>query len=241
MSMLKHLLFQSSTLRIGWLALLLLAPTAASAAPVTYSFSSGSAVIRASLAGQSDSILIGESSVQIPLVNIQAVVDPDLGGGFGRLESFEIVGASFSVELDTNQVAFSQLDVSSPTITSLTGSDLNRFGQFSLQTTVSAQIEGTLLGGGTFGPLAVESAENSGVAVGILFTSDDEVMVQVLGVSVASFDQFGNPDPNAPQIELVADWTFAGTAVTAIPEPSAAVVFAVGLLAAGTSLRKSHA
>ena len=239
--MLKHLLRQPSTLRTGLLALLLLTPLAAGAAPVTYSFTSGSAVIRASLAGQSDSILIGESSVQIPLDNIQAVVDSEAGSGFGRLESFEIVGASFSVELDTSQVALSQLDVSSPTITSLTGSDLNIFGQFALQTTVSAQIEGTLPGGDTVGPLAVESAENSGVAVGILFASDDEVMVQVLGVSVANFDQFGNPDPNAPQIELVADWSFAGTAVTAIPEPSAAVVFAVGLLAAGTSLRKSRA
>jgi hypothetical protein len=241
MSMLMHPLFQSPTLRACLFAVFLFAPLTAGAAPVTYSFTSGSAVIRASLAGQSDSILLGESAVQIPLVSIQAVVDSEAGTGFGRLESFEIVGANFSVELDTSQVGVSHLDVISPTISSVTGSDLNMFGQFALETTVAAQIAGTFAGGAPFGPAAVASAGNSGVAVGILFTSPDEVMIQVLGVSVASFDEFGNPDPTAPQIELTSDFTFIGTAVTAIPEPSAAVVFAVGLLAAGSSLRKPRA
>jgi hypothetical protein len=231
--------FAKRTTGLG-IFLILFVPMAAHAAPVTYSFTSGSAVIRASLAGESDSILLGTSAVEIPLVNIQAVIDPDLGGGFGRLESFEVVGSDFSVSLNSSLVSLSQLDVSAPTITSLSGSDLNLFGQFALETTVTAQIGGAFPSGATFGPVDVTSTINSGTAAGMLFSSQDQVMIQVLGVSLARFEQFGHPDPNAPDLELKVDFSFQAKAVTAIPEPSAAIVFAVGMLAAGTSIRRSR-
>ncbi len=213
----------------------ILLPSIAAAIPIIYEFSSGSATIRGTLEGESQTIFEGSASIQIPLVDITAVIDHDLGT-YGRLESLTVVGGDLSIDLDESRVALDTLSVLSPTISSLGDADLNVFGQFALQTQINAVIAGTYPGGGPFGPESIESEANTGSAAGIVAISGDQILIQVVGITVASFDQFGNPDPNAPNIELKADFAFIGRAVTAIPEPSASLLFMMGLVAAGTSL-----
>ena len=221
------------------LALVALLPAAAWAAPVTYEISSGSAVIRGSLAGETESIFVGSSTVEPPLTDITAVVDHEVGD-YGRLESMNLVGGDFSVMLDTARTGIEDLNVFSPTITSLSGSDLNAFGQFSLQTVVTADVTGTFAGGAPFGPESIQSAANTGSAAGLVFVSGDQIMIQVIGVTVATIDpaEFGIEDPYANDIEIKMDFTFVGTAATPIPEPAAAVVFAVGLAIVGHRLNR---
>lgn len=206
------------------------APAVAWAVPVTYEFSSGSAVIRGTLEGEAGSIFLGSPTLATPLVDITAVVDHD-AGAFGRIESLNLVGGDFSVVLDSARLGIDTLNVFTPTITSLSGSDLNAFGQFALQTVVTADVTGMLPGGIPFGPESIQSAADTGSASGLVFVSGDQVMIQVIGVTVASIDpaEFGLNDPLARNVELKMDFTFVGTAATPIPEPAAAVVFAVGL------------
>jgi len=223
---------------LGVIAAVALAP-AAWAVPVTYEFSSGSAVVRGTLEGQTQSIFLGSPTVDIPLVDITAVIDHD-ATTYGRVDSLNLVGGDFSVVLDSGSTGIDTLNVFSPTITSLSGSDLNAFGQFSLATMVSADVTGTYPGGAPFGPTPIQSAANTGSASGLVFVSGDQIMIQVIGVTVASIDpdQFGIDDPLAPNMEIKMDFTFIGTAATPIPEPAAAVVFAVGLAVVGHRLNR---
>lgn len=225
---------------LALVALLAIAPAAAWAAPVTYAISSGSAVVRGSLAGQTESIFLGAPAISTPLADIRAVVDREVGP-YGRLESLDLVANDFSVALDAAQTGLETLNVFSPSIHSLSGADLNAFGQFSLPTTVTADVTGTLLGGTPFGPESIASTANTGSAVGLLFASDDQILIQVTGITVAEFDPsvFGIQAPGAETIELKVDFQFVGQAVAnPIPEPAAAVVFAVGLAIVGHRLNR---
>lgn len=215
-------------------------PVAALAAPTTYEFTSGSATIRGSLEGQSTSIFQGSSVITTPLTGISAVVD-DTVGDYGRLESLSMVGGDFSIDLDQGQVSLDTLNVFSPTISSLTGSNLNAFGQFDLQTQINAVVTGNYPDGTPFGPASIQSNDGSGTAAGMIAMSGDQVLIQVIGVTVATFDQIGSLDPNAPRIEIKADFTFIGTAITnPIPEPSAALLFGLGVTLSGVAVRRKQ-
>ena len=224
---------------LACVALAGLLPATAWAIPVTYEFSSGSAVVRGSLAGQTESIFLGATAINTPLLDIEAVVDHD-AGSYGRLESLNMLAGDFSVSLDAASVGIETLNVFSPTIHSLSGADLNAFGQFALPTSVSADVTGTLPGGLPFGPESIQSSANTGSAVGLMFVSGDQILIQVTGLTVAEFDpaQFGIADPHAEVIELKVDFQFVGRAATPIPEPAAAVVFAVGLAIVGHRLNR---
>ena len=110
-----------------------------------------------------------------------------------------------------------------------------------MPTTVSADVTGTLLGGTPFGPESIQSTANTGSAVGLIFVSGDQILIQVTGLTVAEFDPelFGLTHTDAETIELKVDFQFVGQAVaTPIPEPAAAVVFAIGLAMVGHRLNR---
>jgi len=212
--------------------------SSAQAAPITYGLTSGAMVVRASLAGQSDSIFLGSSSIQVPLSSATAVIDLDVST-YGRFESLEIVAEDFSADLDPTAVGIQSVDLSSPTLSSLTGSDLNEFGQFSLPSMMSADASGVLASGALFGSQPLES--DVGSSVGMVFVSADQIMIHLVGVTVASIDaaEFGITDPDAPNVEIKVDFSLIGGAVsTPVPEPAAAFVFAVGLAIVGHRLNR---
>ena len=233
MSLLQNRLMQTLLLLAG---AILLAASSASAVPVHYGFSSGSVTLRANLEGQTQSIFEGTTSVNVPLTSVSAVFDSAVGP-FGRFESFSLTGADISIDVNESLVGVDFLDVFSPTITSLSGSDLNVFGQFAMTTQIDAMVSGTLPGGSSIGPVAIQSIGNTGSATGIVSVSGDQILISVVGVTVASFDQIGNSDPNAPKIEIKADFTFIGVAANPIPEPSAALLFGLGVAVVGNVTR----
>ncbi len=220
----------------AFLLLLILLPSAALATAVTYSFESGSATLRGTVAGDSTSIFDPAGSVSVGLASATAVVDADAGPS-GSLDSLTIVTDAFSANLDPALTGLSSITVSSATLESLGAASLSSFGQFAMQTSIMAEVSGTLAGGGSFGPTAVGSLANSGTTTGLIALSGDKVLLRVSGLTVASFAQL---DPRMPNIEIKADFEFIGRAVpaTPIPEPGAALVFGLGITLAGSVLRR---
>ena len=236
---LKHSMGSSMRSVLALVGLLLLAPLTALATPITYTFSSGSAVVRGTLAGSSTSIFQGASSLNVPLVGVSAVYDAD-AGLFGRLESFTLQARDFNIDLDEVLVGLDTLTVNDPTLTSLAGSDLNLFGQFTLPTSISGTVSGAFPGGSTFGPIPIESLSGTGSSSGLVSVSGDKLILSVVGVTVASFPQLASRDPNAPNVEIKADFVFVGNKVEpAVPEPSAALLYAAGLVTLGMAKRRT--
>ena len=219
------------------LALMLSATAAAMAAPVAYQLSSGSATIRGTLAGSSESIFVGPAAIDAPIISARTVIDQDAGAN-GRVESIQIVLGDLNIQINSALLPIDTLNIFSPTISSIGGSDLNVFGQFAMQSRIAAIVTGTFPGGLPFGPDSIQSADDSGSVTGIVSISGDEIMIQIIGVTVASFEQIGSLDPNAPNIEVKADFTFRGVLENPIPEPSAALLFLVGASVAGSSIRR---
>lgn len=214
-------------------------PIAAFASSITYDFLSGNATIRGTLAGSSTSIFEGATAIDVPLIGISATYDPDLGTN-GRLQSFTIAASDFSIDLNEAMVGLDTIDVTGATLTSLSGSDLNAFGQFALPVSITGTVAGAFPGGGGFGPVPISSIGGSGSASGLVGVTDDLIMISVLGVTVASFPQLASTDPNAPAVEIKADFFFVGRAAPTVPEPTSALLFLAGLGVVQTSLRRRN-
>ncbi|MBK7950580.1 MAG: PEP-CTERM sorting domain-containing protein [Deltaproteobacteria bacterium] len=219
------------------LSILALLPVSAMATPITYTFASGSVVVRGTLAGQSGTIFEGVSSVNVPLVDVTAVYDSAIGG-FGRLESLSLTAADFSVDLNENLVALDTLDVFDTTISSLSGADLNLFGQFALPTSIEAIVTGQYPDGSPFGPVTIQSLGSTGSATGLVSVSGDTMLISIVGVTLATFAQPGAIDTNAPQVQIKADFTLIGQVAHPVPEPTSAMLFAAGLGAAHLAIRR---
>ena len=69
--------------------------------------------------------------------------------------------------------------------------------------------------------------------------SGDQIMISIVGVTVASFPQLASTDPNAPNIEIKADFLFIGQLAPAIPEPTSALLFAAGIATVGLTGRRA--
>ncbi len=215
-----------------------LAPVAAFAIPTLYSFESGSAVVRGTLEGSSTSIFDPAGAINVDLTGTDAIIDLDTYS----LDSLNIVAEDFTVGLDPSLTGLESVSVSGATLESLAPSTLAFFtptvAQFALQSQISGTVDGTLPGGFSTGPTPFVSIPGSGSTTGILTISGDEITLQITGVTVASFPQIHNP--TGANVELKADFTFVGKATPSspIPEPSAALVFGVGMAVAGSVLRK---
>jgi hypothetical protein len=226
----------------GWqatiaLVALTLLPSTALSAPVTYSFESGSAAIRGTLGG-GGSAFSPAGSIIVNLTAATAVVDSGIGS-FGSLESLSVVLEDFSANLNPLLTGMSSISVSSATLSSLGAAALSEFGQFSTTSSISASVSGTSASGPSYGPATVTSLAGTGTTTGVLALSGDTLMLRISGVSLASFAPFA---PEASNAQVEVDFSFVGraTPATPIPEPSAALVFALGMTLAGSALRRRH-
>lgn len=219
-------------------AAFLLAPLTALATPVTYTFSSGEAVVRGTLSGQTASIFEGVTSLNVPLVGISAVFDA-AASPFGTLESFTIQATTFDIDLDQNLVALDTLTVSGATLSSLSSGDLNLFGQFSVPSTITGTVSGAFPGGASFGPVPIAALGGTGSSAGLVSLSDDQIIISIVGVTVASFPQLAvTSSTAAPNVEIKADFTFVGHVAPTVPEPTSALLFAAGLATIGVAGRR---
>jgi len=218
--------------------LVLVVPVAAHAASVSFELVSGSATIRANLAGQSQSIFVPPTAIGVLIENATVVYDSD-GGTDGRLESLSIHLADFSANLDETQVALDTIDVFDTTISSLSGSDLNALGQFATTAQISGIVEGLYPNGDPFGPAGVQSLDGTGSMTGLVNLDGGMILISVVGVSVGTFEQVGSQDPNASPIELKVDFTLVARATAPIPEPSGALLFMVGVTIVGSATRSA--
>lgn len=213
--------------RIAVLAgLLVLLPSLATAIP--YTFTSGSASVRATLAGTTTSVLEGPIPVIVPLGG--SFVDFDAGlGANGTITGLELSALSnFTLDLDQTLVGFDLIDVSGATLTNAVGASagISGSGSFFLDTVVNAIIEG--IGGP---PPSVPVTSTTSAAAGTLGISGDSVNLGIVGVNLATFESLVTP---GQYIEVKADFTFFGTVV---PEPGTALLLGLGLLGLSAARR----
>ena len=220
--------------RVGWrrqgfalfmVAMLfsLVAPIVASAAPTTYHFSSGTVTLLAVLDdGAFTSVLSGPSPVSVLLGGTSVTFDPD-GGINGSLIDFELVPASVLnldlnqslVGLDTIAVLNARL-VNNPSFLTFVGP----LGEFFANTIMTADVSGTLGGGGAFGPASVTLIESQ--VTGGLSISGNTVNFNLAGINIARFAQLPGPGPD---VLVKANFSFVGV----IPEPGTAILLGLGL------------
>jgi hypothetical protein len=218
--------------RLGWMwtAALLLMPGIASALPVVYSLTSGSATLRATIAGSATSPFEGATSVAFDLdhgtITWDAMTQEVSNLAFGASGPILIDLDQALVPLDS--ITLQQIGWASPTGLTATA---NAFGQFNLPTVLSAEVSGVLPDQSLFGPELVVG--EGGQAAGRIVANADSTLVRLTGVDLAVFDQL---DPSGPGIVVKADFTFIAerVGVQPIPEPSAALLFGLGTVVVGS-------
>ena len=227
--------------KLGWIwtVSVLLLPGVASALPAVYSLTSGSASLRATIAGSATSPLEGSTSVAFDLDHGTITWD-----AMSREVSNLAFGATGPIPIDLDEtlvpldsITLQQVDWASPAGLSATA---NAFGQFNLPTVLSAKVSGVLPDRSLFGPESVVG--EGGQAAGRIVTNADSTLVRLTGIDLAVFDRL---DPSAPGIVVKADFTFVAERVGAppIPEPSAALLFGLGTVFVGSlqARRRSRA
>lgn len=228
--------------KLGWIwtaSVLLLMPGIASALPVVYSLTSGSATLRATIAGSATSPFEGATSVAFDLdhgtITWDAMTQEVSNLAFGASGPILIDLDQTLVPLDS--ITLQQVGWASPTGLATT---TNAFGQFNLPTVLSAEVSGVLPDQSVFGPELVVG--EGGQAAGRIVTNADSTLVRLTGVDLAVFDQLA---AFAPGIVVKADFTFIAerTGVPPIPEPSAALLFGLGTVVVGSiqARRRSRA
>jgi len=214
----------------SWTVSILLLPGIASALPVVYSLTSGSATLRATIAGSATSPLEGATSVAFGLDHGTITWDATT-----REISDLAFGAAGPIPIDFNEtlvpidsITLHQIDWASPTGLTVAA---NAFGQFNLPTVLSAEVSGVLPDQSLFGPESIVG--EGGQAAGRIVANADSTLVRLTGVDLAVFDRL---DPSAPGIVVKADFTFIAkqAGVPPIPEPSGALLFGLGTVVVGS-------
>lgn len=211
----------------------LLTPLVASAAPITYNFSSGTVTLLAVLDdGNVTSVLSGPSPVNVLLGGTSVTFDPD-GGINGSLVDFELVPASvLNLDLDETLVGLDTITVSNAMLVDnpIFLTFVSPLGEFFANTIMTADVSGTLGGGGAFGPASVTSIDSQ--VTGNLSISGNTVNFNLAGINIARFAQLPGPGPD---VLVKANFSFIGV----IPEPGTALLIGLGL--AGLSQTGSQA
>lgn len=224
--------------KLGWIwtVSVSMLPGIASALPVVYSLTSGSATLRASIAGTATSPFEGATSVAFNLdrgtITWDAMTREVSSLAFGATGPIQIDLDQTRVPLDS--ITLQQIDWASPA--GLTTA-ANAFGQFTLPTVLSAEVSGVRPDQSFFGPESFVG--EGGQATGRIVTNADSTLVRLTGIDLTAFDQL---DPSAPGIVLKADFTFIaqGGGVPPIPEPSAALLFGLGTVVVGSLQARRH-
>jgi hypothetical protein len=216
---------------------LLVGPGVASALPSDFLFTSGQMTLRAELDDANNtSILNDPDPAVIQLGGSFVRFDPD-SGSFGTLIAFSLIPAgTIELDLDESVTTLDSISILSAHFTEAPGAtaDLNAFGQFTIDSLMSAEVSAVLAGGGSFGPEVLPSLES--VASGFLFISGDQLELDLEGVNLARFAQVGG-SPGDPDVLIKADFRFFGV----VPEPGTALLLGLGLagLAAGSARQRS--
>lgn len=222
------------------LVAVVLTPITALAMPVVYEFYAGTAAVSGTIDdGSGNSIFLPDPIVDVDLIGTSATVDLSTN----TLNNLTIIADDFKVDLNPGLTGLESVSVTGATLQSLAPGAIfvitttpNTFGQFAVQTEITGTAQATALGGTPLPATPFVSNPGSGATSGFITVTGDEVTLQMTGVTVATFPQIHNP--TGPNIELKADFTFVGKAATPIPEPSAAIVFGLGITLAGTAVRK---
>lgn len=212
------------TLAAAAIGALLLAPALASAAPITYAFTSGTVTLRAILDdGTVTSVLSGPSPVHVLLGGTSVTFDPD-GGINGSLIDFELVPASLlELDLDESLVGLDTISVANARLVNDTSTQsfVSPIGQFFVNTIITADVSGFLPGGIPFGPESVTSIDSE--VTGSLGVAGDTITFNLAGINIARFAQLPGPGPD---VLVKADFSFVGTV---IPEPGTVLLIGLGL------------
>ena len=211
-------------------AAVLLAASAAGAAPVTYPFTSGSVTLAATVAG---------SAVMAPatfaLDGVQVTVDESALA----LSSFEFTLSDATLVLttpyagyDTIHLDFASITASAGALTLIPPPDDPQEYAFSVSpVTVSGQIDAT-----GSSPAITDSpfAFTNPSATGSIFvgSAPGGGILTLDGITLGAIQPAGAAEP----LLLKADITFTGN-TSAVPEPTAALLFAVGSVVVGRAIR----
>ena len=208
---------------------LLVAPSFVSAAPITYTFNSGSVNLTAILDdGSLTSVLEGPSPVSVLLGGTSVTFDADLGSN-GTITGLQLIPATtLNLNLNEGLVGLDTISVSNAQINHQVGgsSVVLPNNEFYIATIVTGDVSGFLPGGVPYGPVSVTSLDSA--TFGDLSISGNQITLNLFGVNVARFPQLPGPGPD---VLVKANFTFVGV----IPEPGTAILLGLGLggLAAG--------
>lgn len=205
------------------------APSLTAAAPITYTFDSGSVNLSAILDdGSLTSVLEGPSPINVLLGGTSVTFDAAVGP-YGTITGLQLIPATtLNLDLDEALVGLDTVSVSNAQINHQVGGSslVLPTNEFYIATIVTGDISGFLPGGIPYGPTSVTSLDSA--SYGDISFSGNTVTLNLHGINIARFAQLPGPGPD---VIVKANFTFVGV----IPEPGTALLLGLGLggLAAG--------